>query len=179
MSGFSFSGPSLTAAGSRARPAERRDLSTAQPRSKPERSIPDLHQLRQRLGRRPRVLLAEDDHDVRTALAELLDQEGYEVRTVVDGAELLDVIGRAFLFERDEPPPDIIISDIRMPGFNGLHTMESLRRLGHDVRIVVITAFGDEEIRRRVEDLRDAAFFHKPIDLDRLEEKLRELLDVS
>src|SRR5690606_14560753 len=81
-------------------------------------------------GRRPRVLLAEDDDDVRFALSDLLQARGYEVIAVSSGRAVLEHIGAAILLERRDDPPDCIISDVRMPGLTGLQLLESMRSRG-------------------------------------------------
>ncbi len=68
------------------------------------------------------ILLVEDEHDLRFALADILSDEGYQVRAVASG--------RAALRWLDDPanaPPDLIISDMVMPGMDGLEFLEAVR----------------------------------------------------
>lgn len=115
-----------------------------------------------------RILLAEDDHDVRTALARLLRLAGYEVICVSNGMQMLDTLS-AWVLDRDEPPCDLIVTDVRMPGFNGLELVEGLRASGWKQPIVVISAFADAEMQRRVRRLEPAQLFAKPFEPDDLE----------
>ena len=84
--------------------------------------------------------------------SELLETEGYEVIAVSSGSALLEHLGSAFLFEQRTTPPDVIVSDVRMPGVSGLKVLEGVRQRGWNIPVVLITAFGDEEVR----DARDA-----------------------
>jgi CheY-like chemotaxis protein len=113
------------------------------------------------------VLLAEDDADIRGMIAAVLRRDGYEVDEVTDGAELLDHVGSALLGE-GPTPPDVIVSDIRMPGFTGLQVLAGLRDSNWEIPILLITAFGGELARAEAERLGANRFFLKPFDLDEL-----------
>ncbi len=125
---------------------------------------------------RRRVLLAEDDFDVRMGIARLLDMYGYEVRAVASGAELLDVLATWILDGDEALPADAIVTDVRMPGFDGLHIVEGLREHGFQEPIVVISAFGDDDLRQRLKKLPDVRFLAKPFDPSRLTTVLAELM---
>lgn len=121
------------------------------------------------MAARPRVLLAEDDDELRPLIERTLTRAGFEVNAVPDGSELLDHIALCLLGERWEPMPDVIVTDVRLPAFNGLSLMEGLREEGFRVPVVVITAFGDPSLRARVEHLGRATCLDKPFDQEDLE----------
>ncbi len=123
-----------------------------------------------------RILLAEDDDDLRTALARLLAFDGYEVRSVRNGAEMLDVLAGWIVTEDVLAPTDVIVTDVRMPGFDGLNIVEGLRATGWERPIVVMTAFADETTRQRIVGLKDVVFLPKPFDPQLLETLLVELV---
>lgn len=121
--------------------------------------------------RRPRVLVAEDDREMRRLVVEALSEDGYDVAEVCDGVELLAQVGSSVLFGgfgSTRPPPDLIVTDVRMPGLTGLTVIEGLRRTGTGVPVVVITAFGDEETHRIAHENGAVAVFDKPFELDDL-----------
>lgn len=121
------------------------------------------------MASRPRVLLAEDDDDLRQVLARTLERGGFEVCAVPNGSELLDRIALCMLGERWEPMPDVIVTDVRLPAFNGLSLMEGLRHEGFSVPVVVMTAFGDDSVRARVAHLGHASYLDKPFEWSALE----------
>jgi CheY-like chemotaxis protein len=127
-------------------------------------------------SRRFRVVLAEDDHDLRRALARLLECDGYDVHTVASGAQLLDYLASWILCEVTRPPADAIVTDVRMPGFNGLSIVEGLRANGWPQPIIVISAFSDEVMRDRVERLGGSALLAKPFEPTDLERTLNDLI---
>ncbi len=116
-----------------------------------------------------RILLAEDDDELRWALTELLRSEGYEIVAVADGNELLEHLGAAMLLERRDMPPDVIVSDIRMPGMSGVRLLESVRDRGWTTPVVLMSAFADREMRLTALELGATAFFDKPLDLVELQ----------
>jgi DNA-binding response OmpR family regulator len=91
------------------------------------------------LGRPPRVLLAEDDDELRWALAGALAREGFAVEQVTSGAELLARLSDGGV--AIDRAPDIVVSDVRMPGYNGVSVIRSLRASGWRMPVVFISAF--------------------------------------
>jgi DNA-binding response OmpR family regulator len=114
-----------------------------------------------------RIVLAEDDDEIRWGLISLMVQRGWMVYAAPHGADLLDYLASSML-EHLSPLPDVIISDVRMPGFNGLGILEGLRGAGWLTPFIIITAFGDSDTRACAARLQ-AKVFDKPIDAERLE----------
>ena len=122
-----------------------------------------------------RVLLAEDDPDMRFVLAMALRQDGYEVEEVADGTELEAVIRAAAEGAYDQAPVDMVVSDVRMPGKNSLDVLRGLRRLDWVVPIVLITALGSPEVHAEARRLGVRAVLNKPFNLDRLRRLLQSI----
>ncbi|HEY3357606.1 MAG TPA: response regulator [Polyangia bacterium] len=114
-----------------------------------------------------RVLIAEDNGDLRQMLGAMLQRDGYEVIEVEDGDQLIEYLGLALANDGAEPP-DVIISDIRMPGFSGLDMLAGLRRAEVETPVILITGFGDDETHTEARRLGAAAVFNKPFELDDL-----------
>lgn len=114
-----------------------------------------------------RILLAEDDEEMRRMLAEWLRRDGYLVSEARDGVELTERICEA-LFREGRAVPDVLITDLRMPGRDGLDVVSLLRGADSMIPVILITAFGDEETHRRAARLGADAVFDKPVDLDEL-----------
>lgn len=123
---------------------------------------------------RPTVLLADDDADIRALLSTALEREGYRVIEARDGAEMLDHLGGALLF--DMKRPDIIVSDHRMPGFVGTGLLAGIRASDWTTPFVLITAYGSPVFEREAKTLGADAVFKKPFDVDDLLEEIRRLL---
>jgi CheY-like chemotaxis protein len=128
------------------------------------------------IGKRvPRILLAEDDYDMRKLLTWSLSKSGYEVIECPDGVHLLDHV-RTFFPPAEPEDLDLIISDIRMPGVTGLEVLEGTREYKEFPPMILITAFVDEETHDQARRLGAAAIFDKPFDIDELLAKVREIV---
>lgn len=128
-----------------------------------------------RLGEPLRVLLAEDQPQMRSLLCGMLIRDGYEVIEVEDGPSLLRALISGLL-EEHARAPDLIITDVRMPGLTGLEVLARLRREDWDTPIILITAFGDEELHAEATRLGATRVLDKPFELDELRGAVRELL---
>lgn len=114
------------------------------------------------------AIIAEDAADVRQVVAVALRGLGYEIIEARSGGELLDELGDGILSGDPGARPDVIISDIRMPGLTGLEILAGLRQAGWHTPIVLMTAYADHDLREEAERLGVTAFFSKPFDIDDL-----------
>jgi len=117
-----------------------------------------------------RVLLVEDEDAVREVSARLLRRAGYSVVDRKDGQSALNE------FERSNEAFDIIVTDMMMPGMGGRELAHRIRSRNHDLPIVFMSGYtDDEELRSNLRDLR-ALFIEKPFTPELLLSKLREAL---
>ena len=116
--------------------------------------------------RAPRILLAEDDLEMRTILASALRGDGYEVVQVGDGVHLLHRLLYSKLFFGNGSGFDLIISDVRMPELSGLGVLASLQGDDAAPPVILISAFGDRETHAEAEKLGAIALFDKPFDVE-------------
>ena len=123
-----------------------------------------------------RILLAEDDKEMRSLLALMLRKEGYQVCECMDGLSLLDMLSSFFLPDEEHENFDLIISDIRMPGVTGMEILMGANELDDFPPIILITAFGDKETHVQAERLGAVALFDKPFDIDEMLKKVRATL---
>lgn len=122
----------------------------------------------------PVVLLAEDDPDLRAIIAGELRRARYEVLDVRDGTELWRMLSATADTPDDVALPDLVISDVRMPGLDGIAVLARLREVDWFMPVILMTAFGDAATRLAARRL-GARILDKPLDLDRLVETAREL----
>lgn len=121
-----------------------------------------------------RVLVSEDDDQMRTFLALVLRREGYDVTTCADGVALVDHIGAVLASQEDAF--GLVISDIRMPGLTGLEFLQGTAAWKGLPPVILITAFGDEQTHARARELGAWAVLDKPFATEDLLDKVREVL---
>src|SRR6476620_4723853 len=118
--------------------------------------------LAERAAGRPRgrILVVDDEANARAALSEILRDEGYSTETAADGFKALGKL--------EEFVPDVILTDLKMPGLDGISFMEKARAVAPDVVFVVMTAFGT--ITSAVEAVKKGAenYLTKPLDFEAL-----------
>ena len=123
----------------------------------------------------PRVLLAEDDREMRTLLARALRKASYDVTECADGVELLDYLA-PFILSEGHVEVDLIITDIRMPGVTGMSILQGAQEINGFPPMILITAFGDEETHTKAKGLGATAIFDKPFNIDELLAKIRGIV---
>ena len=106
-----------------------------------------------------RVLIVDDEPDIRATVSAMLEIEGYEVDEAANGADALQAM------ERQEP--DLILLDMRMPVLDGWAFAREMRSRGHVTPIVVMTAARDAA--RWASEIAAAAFVSKPFGFDDLD----------
>jgi DNA-binding NtrC family response regulator len=107
-----------------------------------------------------RVLIIEDDESARRQLAKLVTKEGFEVMEAEDGAGGLEMF--------KEHGPDIIITDFSLPKMDGLELIHKVKRLSPNVQIILVTAFGGDDVAMMALQNGVLDYLKKPIDVDAL-----------
>ncbi len=108
---------------------------------------------------RRRILVADDDDDIRSLMVTALSGDGYDIIEARNGREVLEVLVSS------RPAPDAIVLDIQMPEINGLALLAGLRSGGWMMPIIVITAYGAALLRDHAERMGATALFGKPFEI--------------
>ena len=112
------------------------------------------------------VLVADDDEDLRSLVAETLRAEGYQVVEAHDGAELLDHLRGSLDGSRTRP--DVVVTDVLMPKLSGLGVLDALRRAQWNVPVILMTVLGDGSVDTLAKRLGAVCVLRKPLDIDDL-----------
>jgi CheY-like chemotaxis protein len=129
---------------------------------------------------RIRIAVAEDDDEQREALEAVLKGYGYEVVAFEDGFELVDYFELAGAAPSAKIPwPDLVVSDVQMPGRTGLEALKLARARGMQAPIVIVTGFESGQLHEQVKHLGEALVFSKPIDIDRLAVAVSSLVELK
>jgi two-component system response regulator (stage 0 sporulation protein F) len=103
--------------------------------------------------RTPRVLVAEDDDDLRSLVAEQLRRDGCEVFEAATGDEALSVISDVVAGSGPADELELIVMDLRMPGLSGIEVMSLMRNMQCPTPVLVVTAYPDQSLFEQVERL--------------------------
>ena len=123
-----------------------------------------------------RVLLVEDDAEMRRLLARALRNDGLRVVEAANGDEAFERLGPWALQGRTEAAPDLIVSDIRLPYFTGIEILECVRVAPERVPVILITGFPDDETLATARSLGAACVLSKPFDLADFRRAVRQAL---
>ncbi len=118
-----------------------------------------------------RILVIEDDEEMGALLRDFLSEEGVEADSAGNGSEAFRKLVKVSF--------DLVITDIHMPGLTGLEILPGIRKLQPEASILVITAFGSEDLRRKSFDRGATAYLEKPIPMDRLKMLIEEMLSTN
>ncbi len=102
-----------------------------------------------------KIVLIDDEEDIREIMTVALRDAGYTVESASDGSAGLKLCETIY--------PQIVITDIRMPGIDGLQVLETLKRKYPDIEVIVATAFGEMDLAIRALQLDASDFITKPI----------------
>ena len=106
------------------------------------------------------ILLVDDEIVFTRNLSRLLEVRGYRVTIANDGESALRAFG--------EEKFDVVVLDLKMPGIDGITTLEEIRQLGLYTETLILTGHGSSDTKARAEELGAYAYMSKPCDLDDL-----------
>ena len=115
-----------------------------------------------------KVLVVDDDAVVGHSINRVLTGQGYQVREAVSGMEALEELGHQHY--------DMVFTDIRMPGMDGLDMAARMKKSHPEMPVVVITGYGTEASEKKARDLGVAGFLHKPLSPDTIIENAERVL---
>ena len=114
-----------------------------------------------------RILIVEDDEETRALLKDTIEDEGYKTASVNNGSEAFRKLAKESF--------DLIVTDVRMPGLTGLDILPRIKKLQPDAPIIVITAFGTEEVQRKALERGANAYLEKPIHFSELRALIHDM----
>lgn len=122
------------------------------------------------------VAVAEDDDDLRELICHALRRDGHRVVELEDGLDLLDYMTFAKRLSMPSGLPALVVTDVRMPGANGLDVVAWARLTGLSCPVIVLTAFADDEVLARAKHIGHVAVLSKPVALDEVAAAVRAAL---
>ena len=118
-----------------------------------------------------KILVVDDQFGVRCLLYETFSEDQHEVEMAANGSEALEL---SISFE-----PDLILMDMKMPGMNGIETLEHIRAAGCRTAVIMMTGYGDIQNMVQAKDLEILYYMGKPFDLSELRDRVSEILNTQ
>ncbi len=118
---------------------------------------------------KPRILIADDEKNIRFTLAHALERSGYEIATAVNGEDALKQMEAAEF--------DLLLLDLRMPGMDGMEVLREAAERYPGTRVVIVTAHGTVENAVEAVKLGAADFIQKPFSPTEIRDLVAEILD--
>jgi DNA-binding NtrC family response regulator len=109
---------------------------------------------------RGRILIVDDEEQMRDLLVKVLDKNGYQVSAAGDGEQALALL--------EKEPVDLVVTDVRMPGIGGLEALKAIKELNPEIVVIIMTAFGS--IDQAVQAVKEGAYdyINKPFKIDEM-----------
>jgi len=131
----------------------------------------DHTRLRQQKQQQERILIVDDEKNMRITLTDILRDEGYEVDAAGSGEEAVQLCSKHRY--------GIVLLDVRMPGIDGVETFRRIRRNQEGVRVIMMSAYSLDDLKEAALDDGAIAFLSKPLDLDQVVKLVGEVNDTA
>lgn len=114
------------------------------------------------------MLIVDDQFGIRVLLFEVFGKEGYQTYQAANGKEALQIV--------QQVSPDIVLLDMKIPGMDGLEILKRIKKMNHDIKVIMMTAYGELDMINEATKLGAITHITKPFDIDQLRSLVREQL---
>lgn len=118
-----------------------------------------------------RILVVDDETNMRATLADILSDEGYRIDTAADGLSAVKMC--------EQQNYDVVLLDVRMPGIDGVEAFRRIHRQDESIRVVMMSAYSMDDLKRAVLDEGAIAFLSKPLDIENVIGLIQDVRETS
>lgn len=118
-----------------------------------------------------KVLIVDDQFGIRILLNEVLHKEGYETFQAANGVQALEIV--------TNHSPDLVLLDMKIPGMDGIEILKRMKRMDADIRVIIMTAYGELDMIQETKKLGAITHFAKPFDIDDIRKAVRKYIPVQ
>ena len=105
-----------------------------------------------------KILIVDDQFGIRILLNEVFQKEGYNTFQAANGLQALDIVKKH--------DPDLVLLDMKIPGMDGLEILKRMKVIDQDIRVIIMTAYGELDMIQEAKELGAIMHFAKPFDID-------------
>ncbi|MBO9130096.1 response regulator [Bacillus sp. 165] len=118
-----------------------------------------------------KILIVDDQYGIRILLNEVFQKEGYQTYQAANGFQAIDIV------KKDRP--DLVILDMKIPGMDGLEILKRVKEIDKDIKVILMTAYGELDMIQEAKDLGALSHFAKPFDIDEIRKAVRNEVAVN
>ncbi|AOH57219.1 response regulator [Peribacillus muralis] len=118
-----------------------------------------------------KILIVDDQFGIRILLNEVLHKEGYDTFQAANGIQALEVL--------NNHSPDLVLLDMKIPGMDGIEILKRMKVVDPDIRVIIMTAYGELDMIQEAKDLGAMTHFAKPFDIDDIRKAVREYFPIQ
>ncbi|MEC0093375.1 response regulator [Paenibacillus macquariensis] len=107
-----------------------------------------------------KLLIVDDQNGIRILLTEVFGSEGYDTFQAANGKLALELVVNE--------SPDLVLLDMKIPGMDGLEILKRIKELNTDIKVIMMTAYGELDMIKEATDLGALMHFTKPFDIDEM-----------
>lgn len=113
-----------------------------------------------------KILIVDDQFGIRILLNEVFQKEGYQTFQAANGIQALEIVTKN--------DPDLVLLDMKIPGMDGIEILKRMKVIDPDIRVIIMTAYGELDMIQEAKDLGAITHFAKPFDIDDIRAAVRK-----
>ncbi|WP_246944502.1 response regulator [Bacillus sp. AK128] len=117
-----------------------------------------------------KILIVDDQFGIRILLNEVFQKEGYQTFQAANGYQALEIV--------DKHSPDLVLLDMKIPGMDGIEILKRMKAVDQEIRVIIMTAYGELDMIQEAKDLGAITHFAKPFDIDEIREAVKKHLPI-
>ena len=118
-----------------------------------------------------KILIVDDQFGIRILLNEVLQKEGYDTFQAANGLQALEIL--------NDHVPDLVLLDMKIPGMDGIEILKRMKVLQPDIKVIIMTAYGELDMIQEAMDLGAITHFAKPFDIDDIRKAVEKHINTS
>ncbi|AIM16432.1 MULTISPECIES: response regulator [Neobacillus] len=113
-----------------------------------------------------KILIVDDQFGIRILLNEVFQKEGYQTFQAANGVQAIELVKKN--------SPDLVLLDMKIPGMDGIEILKRLKVIDPDIRVIIMTAYGELDMIQKAKELGAITHFAKPFDIDDIRAAVRK-----
>jgi len=118
-----------------------------------------------------KLLIVDDQYGIRILLNEVFQKEGYQTFQAANGVQAIDIVKKH--------SPDLVLLDMKIPGMDGIEILKRLKEMTPDIRVIIMTAYGELDMIQEAKDLGAITHFAKPFDIDEIRDAVKQNMPMN